>query len=120
DFFSSLLIVNIRLKAYDLEQGNLPRQSLSPRSASQPFWHRAEDGGFEPVAEEENSRCVRLQRHFYCGAANLHAASQLWIRSHEVGAAKPSGAATAAREFLPFDARARFTMQMRTHPGGRA
>ena len=37
----------------------------------------AANGRFEPIPEVSNSRCVRSQKKFCCGAADLHAASQL-------------------------------------------
>lgn len=63
-----------------------------------PFGPLAANGRKEPSAEVPVSRCVRSQRNYRCDAANLHAASQLRIRSFTRRAAKPSGAATAPQD----------------------
>ncbi|NGQ92833.1 hypothetical protein G5V65_18230 [Rhodobacter sp. HX-7-19] len=57
---------------------------------------------FEPITEEPILRCARTQRNVCFGAANIHAASQLWILSFVRNVENFSEAVAAQRTKLSF------------------
>lgn len=59
------------------EKSNYRRSGQAALKSELPFVSTAAIGSSEPIPEVSNSRCVRSQKKFCCGAADLHAASQL-------------------------------------------
>lgn len=68
-----------------------------------PFISAAMSDCLEPITEEPILRCARTQRNVCFGAANIHAASQLWILSFVRNVENFSEAVAAQRTLLPFE-----------------